>query len=57
MYIDVIAWNAEDDPHGNYQHVVGAGEVTAQEVEEGLANQPGNHPDAYRDGRGESPHR
>ena len=30
MYIDLIAWDAEDDLDGNYQHIVGAGEVTAE---------------------------
>jgi len=29
MYFDLIAWDAEEDPDGNYQHIVGAGEVTA----------------------------
>ncbi len=47
MYIDLIAWDAEDDLDGNYQHIVGAGEVTAEEVEEVLSNHHGNHPDAY----------
>jgi len=46
MYIDLIAWDVEDDPDGNYQHIVGAGEVTAEEVEEVLSNHHGNHPDA-----------
>ena len=52
MYIDLIAWDAEDDPDGNYQHIVGAGEVTAEEVEEVLSNHQGNHPDAYSDTTG-----
>jgi hypothetical protein len=45
-YFDLIAWDAEDDPDGNYQHIV-AGEVTAEEVEEVLSNHDGDHPDAY----------
>jgi hypothetical protein len=52
MYIDLIAWDVDDDPDGNYQHVVGAGEVTAEEVEEVLFNHHGNHPDAYSDTTG-----
>jgi hypothetical protein len=52
MYIDLIAWDVEDDPDGNYQHIVGAGEVTAEEVDEVLANHHGNHPDAYSDTTG-----
>jgi hypothetical protein len=54
MYFDLIAWDAEDDPDGNYQHIVGAGEVTAEEVEEVLSNHHGNHPDAYSDTTGNS---
>jgi hypothetical protein len=34
MYFDLIAWDVEDDPDGNYQHIVAAGEVTAEEVDE-----------------------
>jgi hypothetical protein len=52
MYMDLIAWDAEDDPDGNYQHIVGAGEVTAEEVEEVLAGHPGHRPDAYSDATG-----
>jgi uncharacterized DUF497 family protein len=33
MEIDLILWDDEDDPRGNYQHIVGAGEVTIDEVE------------------------
>ena len=32
MYIDLIVWDAEDDPDGNFQHIVGTGEVTADDV-------------------------
>ena len=52
MYIDLIVWDVEDDPDGNYQHIVGAGQVTAEEVEEVLSNHHGNHPDAYSDTTG-----
>ena len=52
MYVDLIAWDAEDDPDGNYQHIVGAGEVTAEEVEEVLSARHGNYPDAYSDTSG-----
>jgi len=52
MYMDLIVWDAEDDPDGNYQHIVGAGEVTAAEVEEVLSNHPGNQPNAYSDSTG-----
>jgi hypothetical protein len=52
MYFDLIAWDAEDDPDGNYQHIVGAGEVTAGEVEEVLSNHNRKHPDAYSDTTG-----
>ncbi len=52
MYVDLIAWDVEDDPDGNYQHIVGAGEVTAEEVDEVLSNHHGNHPDAYSDATG-----
>jgi hypothetical protein len=50
--VDLIAWDAEDDPVGNYQHIVGTGEVTAEEVEEVLAGHPGQRPDAYSDTSG-----
>jgi hypothetical protein len=52
MYMDLIAWDAEDDPDGNDQHIVGAGEVTAEEVEGVLSAHHGNHPDAYSDATG-----
>ena len=45
MYIDLIVWDDEDDPRGNYQHIVGTGEVTVEEVELILRNHRGG-PDA-----------
>ena len=38
MFIDVIDWDDEDDPHGNVWHIVEMGEVTRDEVEEILYN-------------------
>jgi hypothetical protein len=52
MYIDLIAWDAEDDPNGNFQHINGTGEVTAEEVEEVLFGHTGNQPDAHSDRTG-----
>ncbi len=52
MFIDLIVWDAEDDPLGKTQHIVGPGEVTVEEVEEVLFNHPGNRPDAYSDTAG-----
>jgi hypothetical protein len=52
MYMDLIVWDAEEDPDGNVQHIVGAGEVTTEEVEEVLADHKGSHPDAYSDTTG-----
>jgi hypothetical protein len=52
MYIDLIAWDAEDDPDGNFQHIVGTGEVTADEVEEVVRRHEGDRPDAYSDATG-----
>jgi len=49
VYIDLIAWDSEDDPDGNFQHIVGAGEVTAEEIEEVLSGHRGDRPDAYSD--------
>lgn len=51
MFIDLIIWDDENDPDGNYQHIVGTGEVTAQEVEQILADHRGG-PDAYSDSSG-----
>jgi hypothetical protein len=36
VFIDVIAWDDEDDPQGNTWHIIGPGEVTVEEVEEAL---------------------
>jgi hypothetical protein len=33
MYVDLFIWDVEDDPDGNYQNIVGAGDATADEVE------------------------
>jgi hypothetical protein len=52
MYIDLIAWDVENDPDGNYQHIVGAGEVMAEEIDEVLSNHHRNQPDAYSDPTG-----
>ena len=52
MYIDLIVWDAEEDPDGNFQHIVGPGEITADEVEEVLTNHAGDQPDAYSDATG-----
>jgi hypothetical protein len=49
MYIDLIPWDAEDDPDGNFQNIVGAREVSAEEVEEVLSGHPGDGSDAYSD--------
>ena len=38
MHIDLIIWDDEDDPRGNYQHIIGPGEVTKAEVEEVLCD-------------------
>lgn len=52
MYTDLIVWDAEDDPEGNFQHIVGTGEVTADEVEEILNDHPADAPDAYSESTG-----
>jgi hypothetical protein len=36
MHIDLVIWDDEDDPDGNHRHIVGAGEVTVEEVEDVL---------------------
>jgi hypothetical protein len=41
MFIDVIAWDDENDPDGNVWHIVGPGEVTIEEVEEVLFDHQG----------------
>jgi hypothetical protein len=38
MDIDLIAWDDEEDPGGNVQHILGPGEVTLEEVEDVLRN-------------------
>ena len=47
MFIDFLIW--DDEPGGNYWHIVGAGEVTAEEVEGVLRGHPGgpDDPDDY----------
>jgi hypothetical protein len=52
VYIDLIVWDAEDDSDGNFQHIVGAGGITADEVEEVLSNHAGDQPDAYSEASG-----
>ena len=47
MYIDLIAWDDEDDPGGNVQHIAAA-ELTPAEVEDVLRNHRGG-PDDYSD--------
>jgi hypothetical protein len=44
--------DAEDDPDGNFQHIVEAAEVTAEEVEDVLCGHEGDFPDAYPDATG-----
>jgi hypothetical protein len=53
MYIDLIVWDAEDDPDGNLQHIVRAGDITAEEVEQVLSGHHGDQPDAYSDMTGD----
>lgn len=42
MYTDVIAWDDEDDPSGNVQHIAAAG-LTPDEVDFAIWNRPGSH--------------
>ena len=51
MYIDLIVWDDEDDPDGNYHHIVGTGEVAADEVEEVLREHSGG-PDGTSEATG-----
>ncbi len=51
MYWDLILWDDEEDTDGNYQHIVGAGEVTVEEVEEVLGSHQGR-PDDFSDRSG-----
>ncbi len=52
MYIDLIAWDAEDDSNGNVQHILGAGEITIEDVEHVLFGHHGDHCDADSDTTG-----
>jgi hypothetical protein len=49
MYIDLVIWDDEKEPH-----IVGPGEVTIEEVEEVIRNHRGDHlsPDDYSDSSG-----
>ncbi len=44
MYVDVIIWDDENEPH-----ITGPGEVTTEDVEEVIHRYPGSHdnPDDY----------
>ncbi len=44
MYVDVIIWDDENEPH-----ITGPGEVTTEDVEEVIHRHPGSHddPDDY----------
>ncbi len=44
MYVDLIIWDDENEPH-----IVGPGEVTVENVEEVIRDHPGSHddPDDY----------
>ena len=41
MYHDLILWDDEDDPEGNYWHIVTTGLVTLEEVEEVISSHRG----------------
>lgn len=41
MFIDVFDWDDENDLEGNTWHIIGSGEVTAEEVEEVLHHHDG----------------
>jgi hypothetical protein len=51
MEIDLILWDDEDDPRGNYQHILGTGEVTIDEVEEILYDPGSQVEDSRSSGR------
>jgi hypothetical protein len=51
MYVDIFAWDHEDDLDGNYRHIVDTDEVTVQEVEQIIRDHQGG-PDAYSDNTG-----
>jgi hypothetical protein len=38
MYVDVIIWDDENEPH-----ITGPGEVTTEDVEEVIHRHPGSH--------------
>jgi len=40
MYVDVIIWDDENEPH-----ITGTGEVTTEDVEEMIYCHPGSHDD------------
>ena len=50
MFDAVIAWDAEDDPQGNVQHVAEHG-ITMEEVEEVLLNKKNPVGDSRSSGR------
>jgi hypothetical protein len=41
MYFDLIVWDDEDDPHGNYHHIVTTGQVSEEEVADVIARHKG----------------
>lgn len=51
MYIDIFDWDDEDDPDGNYYHIVLSGELAASEIERVVRDHQGG-PDAYSDSTG-----
>ena len=51
MFTNLILWDHEDDPDGNYQHIVGTGEVTADEVNEVINHHQGA-PDDFSESSG-----
>lgn len=51
MFIDLFIWDDEDDPAGNYRHIVEGHDVTAEEVEEVLRGHEGGA-DGYSDSSG-----
>ncbi len=51
MYVDLFAWDDEDDLNGNYRHIVDTDEVTVEEFEQIIRDHQGG-PDAYSDSSG-----
>jgi hypothetical protein len=49
MYVDLIIWDDENEPH-----ITGPGEVTVEDVEEVIRDHPGHHddPDDYSESSG-----